>query len=99
MNKSRFFTSFRMTFPSNFAIATQSLTGKDKGRGDGFDRFPSTPILAFPHQGERRSSKMQPYVAFSFSVGERKIMSHFMERSYEDGKPSSHLCRYPRRFV
>jgi hypothetical protein len=31
------------------------LTGKDKGRGDGFDRFPGTPIPTFPHRGERRS--------------------------------------------
>jgi hypothetical protein len=44
-------------------IATQSLTGKDKGRGDGFDCFPSTPIPAFPHQGERRSSNMQRYAS------------------------------------
>jgi hypothetical protein len=47
------------------------LTGKDKGRGDGFDRFPSTPIpplrlaqgRAFPHQGERgqvRCGDMSP---------------------------------------
>ena len=32
------------------------LTGKDKGRGDRFHRFPGTPIPAFPHQGERRSN-------------------------------------------
>ena len=44
-------------------IATQSLTGKDKGRGDGLDWFPSTPIPAFPHQGERRSSNIQRYAS------------------------------------
>ena len=43
-------------------------TGKDKGRGDWFDRFLSTPILAFPHQGERRSKQdrndMAPFFIF-----------------------------------
>src|SRR5262244_3294777 len=44
------------------------LTGKDKGRGDGFDRFLSTPITAFPHQGEGwrvRCSDVPPFSSLS----------------------------------
>jgi hypothetical protein len=57
------------------------LDGKDKDRGDGSDRFPSTPIPAFPHQGKGfpRCGDTPP---FSFSAGERKLMTHFVVRNY-----------------
>src|SRR5574341_1257867 len=33
--------------------------GKDRGRGDSSNRLPSTPIPAFPRQGERRPGTMR----------------------------------------
>jgi hypothetical protein len=61
----------RMT-PVRLPIVTQSLTGRTKV-ADGFDRFPSTPIPAFPHKGERSPSMMQRYAAISPSVDEFKL--------------------------
>src|SRR5215813_9575933 len=52
------------------------LTGKDKGRGDGFDRFLSTPITAFPHQGERMASKMQRCASVFISLPGQRKLSH-----------------------
>ena len=42
-----------MKKPTCASVLILPLDGEDKGRGDGSVRFPSTPIPAFPHQGER----------------------------------------------
>jgi hypothetical protein len=41
-------------------IATQ--TGKEKGRDDWFDRFPSTPIPAFPIKEKGDATKIERHV-------------------------------------
>jgi hypothetical protein len=50
------------------------LTGKDKGRGDGFDRSPAPLFRPFPVQGKGVLGKRGDPVQFSFSLGERKLM-------------------------
>jgi hypothetical protein len=43
-----------------------------------FIAFPNTPSLPFPIKGKRDPNMMQRYAAISSSVGERKIMHHFV---------------------
>jgi hypothetical protein len=58
------------------AMAKASPSGRTK---EGvMVRFESTPIPAFPHRGERRRMEQDLPLPFSFSVGERKLMSHFL---------------------
>ena len=54
---------------TSLSIATQSPTGKDKGRNDGLDRFPSTLSLPFPIKGKG---------VFIFLRVEHKLMIHFV---------------------
>jgi hypothetical protein len=84
MHSIRYTTQILRLTPQN-DITTQSPTGKacpepsrrDKGRGDWFDRFRSTPIPAFPYQGEKSPNAMQRYASIFISVGERKVVNHF----------------------
>jgi hypothetical protein len=43
-----------------------------------FIAFPNTPSLPFPIKGKRDPNMMQRYAAISSSLGERKIMHHFV---------------------
>jgi hypothetical protein len=45
MNKSRFFTPFRMTFPSNFAIATRFSERERKTYNELFPKTPGSMYL------------------------------------------------------
>jgi hypothetical protein len=58
------------------------LTGKDKGRGDGFwsTLWHPYPDLS-PSRGKEVQVKCNDTLPFSSSVGERKIMNHFVVQS------------------
>jgi hypothetical protein len=58
-------------------IISFPLMGKDKGRGDPSPRFVAPLSRPFPVKGKGvgRSNRLR----FHFSVGERKIMNHFVE--------------------
>jgi hypothetical protein len=43
-----------------------------------FIAFPNTPSLPFPINGKGDPNMMQRYAAISSSLGERKIMHHFV---------------------
>ena len=53
------------------ALNSFPLTGKDKGRGDWFERFWSI-------KGKRVQIRCNDMPPFSSSVGERKIMNHLV---------------------
>jgi hypothetical protein len=75
--KSRSFARAQDDTGTIFGLRYGLLTGKDKGRGDGVDRFPSTPISAFPHQGGKEVQvRFRDMPPFSSSVGKRKLMNH-----------------------
>jgi hypothetical protein len=48
-----------------------SFDGKGQRYGDWFDQLPSTPILAFPRQGERCPSKHAAICRRAYFVGHR----------------------------
>jgi hypothetical protein len=66
--------------PDDRAFNSFPLTGKDEGRGDGFDRGHPYPGLS-PSRG-KEMKKDARHNSFSSSGGERKIMKHFVVKSF-----------------
>jgi hypothetical protein len=54
------------------------LTGKDKGRGDGFDRSRAPLSLPFPSRGKESDYDAAICCYFTLAVGKRKLMNHFV---------------------